>query len=133
VNDHRIRLRGGWQLETAASDQDGGRITLPVRWDRNNPRRLRLSRRFGLPPIDTKRQCLLLELNRARGIQSLLLNGKTLTAISSEKSYYLIPLAEIEERNVLSLEVETGEACADATEADGDWGHFALLIRSIDS
>ena len=64
-----------------------------------------------------------------RGIQSLLLNGKALTDVSPEKSYYLIPLAEIEERNVLVLEVETGEAPDDA---ETDWGHFALVIRPID-
>jgi hypothetical protein len=68
----------------------------------------------------------MLELDRARGITSLQLNGKTLTPSSPEKSYYLIPLAEIEERNVLVLEVETGEVC----EGDGDWGHIALVIRT---
>jgi hypothetical protein len=52
--------------------------------------------------------------------------------ISPEKSYYLIPLAEIEERNVLALEVETGEASNDSNDGERDWGHFALVIRSID-
>jgi hypothetical protein len=71
----------------------------------------------------------MLELDRARGIASLQLNGKTLTASSPEKSYYLIPLAEIEERNVLVLEVEIGEA-RQAGDAAGDWGHVSLLIRT---
>jgi hypothetical protein len=132
VNDHRIRLRGGWECQSAGPAQEGDRITLPVRWGASHPARLRLSRRFGRPPIDTTRQLLLLELDRARGIQSLLLNGKALTAISPQKSYYLIPLAEIEERNLLAIEVETGEAANDSTDAEQDWGHFALVIRSID-
>jgi hypothetical protein len=132
MNDHRIRLRRGWECQIAESAQSGGPIALPVRWDPNNPRRLRLSRRFGQPAIDATRQCLLLELGRARGIQSLLLNGKTLTAISTQKSYYLIPLTEIEDRNMLVLEVETGEAANDSTDLEQDWGHFALVIRSID-
>jgi hypothetical protein len=91
---------------------------------------LSLSRRFGQPPIDTGSQCVLLELNRACGIHSLRLNGKTLAASSPEKSYYLIPLAEIEETNVLVLDVDTSEACGE--EADGDWGHIALVIRMLD-
>ena len=132
MNDHRIRLRGGWECQSAGPGQEGDRITLPIRWGTNQRGRVRLSRRFGRPPIDPTRQLLLLELDRARGIQSLLLNGKALTAISPQKSYYLIPLAEIEERNLLALEVETGEAANDGNHAEQDWGHFALVIRSID-
>ena len=131
MNDHRIRLRGGWecQRDGPGREAEGDRITLPVRWGASHPGRLRLSRRFGRPPIDPTRQLLLLELDRARGMQSLSLNGKALTDVSPEKSYYLIPLAEIEERNELVLEVETGDAPDDA---ETDWGHFALVIRPID-
>jgi hypothetical protein len=78
------------------------------------------------------RQCLLLELDGARGIKSLSLNGKSLSSISPERSYYLIPLTEIEERNVLVLEVETGETAKDSTDAEATWGHVALVIRSIE-
>jgi hypothetical protein len=75
---------------------------------------------------------LLLELDRARGIHSLSLNGIVLAAISPAKSYYLIPLPEIEERNILVLEIETGEACGGATESDADWGQIAILVRPIE-
>jgi hypothetical protein len=114
------------------SDQPEAPIALPVRWDVKNPRRIRLWRRFGRPPIDATGECLFLELDGARGVQSLLLNGKTLAAISPEKSYYLIPLTEIEDRNVLVLEVETGEAASDLAGSEPDWGQFALVIRSIE-
>jgi hypothetical protein len=128
VNDHRIRLRGGWECQSAGPDQESERIALPIRWGASHQGVLRLSRRFGRPPIDPTRQLLLLELDRAHGAQSLELNGKALTVVSPEKSYYLIPLADIEERNVLAIEVETGEAA----NAEQDWGYFALVIRTID-
>jgi hypothetical protein len=133
VNEHRIRLRGGWVCQSASSATPPlERITLPVRWDPDHPRRLRLSRQFGRPPFDTEHERLLLELGEARGIHSLLFNGRALAAISPAKSYYLLPLAEIAERNTLVLEVETGEACGAAAEAGPDWGQIAILIRPID-
>ena len=78
------------------------------------------------------RQCLLLELDRAPGLQAVLLNQKTLTAISPARSYYLIPLPEIEERNTLVLEVDTGKSGDGPTGPGPDWGQIALLIRPID-
>jgi hypothetical protein len=133
VNEHRIRLRGRWACQSASSAADPPEwITLPIRWDSANPRSLRLSRRFGRPPIDGKRQCLLLELDRAPGIQAVLLNQKTLTAISPARSYYLIPLPEIEERNTLVLEVDTGKSGDGPAQGGPDWGQIALLIRPID-
>jgi hypothetical protein len=132
VDEHRIRLRGGWVCQsTSSATEPPNRITLPIRWDPDNPRRLRLSRQFGRPQIDPERQSLLLELSEASGIHSLLLNGKALTAFDPAKSYYLIPLAEIDERNTLVLEVETGESHAGAAEDNPDWGEIAILIRSI--
>jgi hypothetical protein len=74
----------------------------------------------------------MLELDRVRGTQSCFLNGKALTAISPARSYYLIPLSEIEDRNVLVLEVETSAPAVGATESDPDWGLIALVIRAID-
>ena len=75
---------------------------------------------------------MLLELDQARGIHSLCLNGKTLAANSPAKSYYLIPLPEIEERNILVLEVETDEACKGVDESDSDWGQIAIVVRPIE-
>jgi hypothetical protein len=133
VSDHRIRLRGGWACQSASTAPDAPEwITLPIDWGPGNPRRLRLSRRFGRPPIDPARQSVLLELDHARGVQSLLLNGKTLAAISTAKSYYLIPLPEIEERNTLVLEVETARWSDAPADLGPGWGQIALLIRSID-
>jgi hypothetical protein len=133
VNEHRIRLRGGWECQSGCSGEVPERITLPIQWDPEIRRRVRLYRRFGRPAIDQDRQCLLLELDRARGIHSLLLNGKTVTAISPAKSYYLIPLAEIEERNELVLEIEIGETRDEQAPSERDWGQIALVIRPIES
>ena len=69
---------------------------------------------------------------RLAGIHSLTLNGTTLPAISPAKSYYLIPLPEIEERNILVLEIETSEACEGADEGDPDWGQIAIVVRPIE-
>jgi hypothetical protein len=132
VAEHRIRLRGAWDCQNISSPSEPPqRITLPIRWDTGNPRRLRLSRRFGRPPADSSRERFL-ELDQARGIHSLCLNGTTLAAVSLAKSYYLIPLPEIEERNTLVLEIDTGEACQGASEIGPDWGQIAILVRSIE-
>ena len=133
MDEHRIRLRGGWVCQSASTAADQPeRITLPIRWDPDKPRRMRLSRRFGCPPVDRERQRLLLELCQARGIHLLLLNGKEVTGISAAKSSYLIPLDEIDERNTLVLEVETGETHGGAAESGSDWGEVAILVRPID-
>jgi hypothetical protein len=133
VAEHRIRLRGAWDCQNSASSTEPPeRITLPIRWDPRNPRRLRLSRRFGCPPADFRCERLLLELDQARGIHSLCLNGTALAAVSPAKSYYLIALPEIEERNILVLEIETGAACEGTTESDPDWGRIAILVRPIE-
>jgi len=132
VNEHRIRLRGGWECQPAGSAEPPETIALPVRWDLTRPRRVRLSRRFGRPKIDALRQCLLLELDQACGIHSLLLNGKAIAAISSQKSYYLIPLSDIEDRNVLVIEMETGQARGDAFGNDLEWGQIALIIQPVE-
>jgi hypothetical protein len=132
VNEHRIRLRGGWECQAAGSAEPPETVTLPFRWDAARPRRVHLSRRFGRPKIDPLRQCLLLELDQASGIHSLLLNGKAIAAISPPKSYYLIPLPDIEDRNVLVLEVETGQARGDAFGKDPEWGRIALVIQPVE-
>ncbi len=131
--EHRIRLRGAWECRSSScSTEPPERINLPIHWDPRNPRRLCLSRRFGRPPADFRSERLLLELDQARGIHSLSLNGTTLPAISPAKSYYLISLPEIEERNILVLEIETGEACQGVDESDSDWGRIAIVVRPIE-
>jgi hypothetical protein len=130
VSEHRIRLRGGWTCQGAnssAADQES--ITLPVRWDLRNPRRVRLSRRFGRPPIDRVGQKLFLELDHARGIQSLRLNGTIVEATSPARSNYLIEITAAPERNTLVIEVETGESTSGAAGDENLWGQIALLIR----
>ena len=108
-------------------------MTLPVRWAPEVAGRLRLARRFGRPRVDAARQCLLLELDRVQGMQTLLLNGEILAAASPARSSYEIPLGELLERNLLVLEVEMSESGAESAGRDLDWGHVALVIRSIEA
>ena len=125
MDEHRIRLRGGWEcgrIGTAGSAPE--RMTLPVRWAPEISGRMRLSRRFGRPHLDAARQILLLELDRVQGMQTLLLNGEILAAASPARSSYEIPLGELLERNLLVLEVETGGAGGDSVGQDPGLGAY---------
>ncbi len=133
MKEHRIRFRGGWECQSVeTADSALEKVTLPVRWAPQVSRRLRLSRRFGRPNLDAARQCLLLELDRVEGIQSLRLNGETLAAVSPARSSYEIVLGELLDRNLLVLEIDTKGLSGDAAGQGPDWGHIALVIRPID-
>jgi hypothetical protein len=133
VDEHRIRLRGGWEcqfLDVAGEVPE--RVTLPIRWPRHISGRVRLSRRFGRPHLDAARQIVLLELDRVEGIESLFLNGEVLAVTDPARSSYEIALGELLERNLLVLEIETAGAGGKSASDDGDWGQIALVIRRIE-
>lgn len=121
--EHRIRLRGGWELE----DPDAGAkasvmMALPVVWDASpSPRRLRLVRRFGRPRSNRVR----LVLENVEGLRSASLNGLPLTFEGPSSGSISVDLPALDERNVLTFDVEIGGA-------DGGpatpWGSIALLI-----
>jgi hypothetical protein len=139
MTEHRIRLRGGWDVR--ALDGIPGelsRLTLPIRWDFERPRRLRLTRRFQRPPLPvlTLRGShpagqpeLVLVLEDVPGIVSLELNGESPVHVGRERTCYEIPLGQLPQRNRLDLEIET--PCAqDRTGGDvPEWGSIALVIR----
>ena len=69
--EHRIRLRGGWECRAADSPESAAeRLILPVRWSPRRPRRLRLTRRFGRPPLDDQGNILVLQAGPGPGIRS---------------------------------------------------------------
>jgi hypothetical protein len=141
VPDHRIRLRGGWESSPVGAPANSERLTLPTRWDSEQPGRLRLTRRFGCPPRAPGRQFLLLILERVPGVHSIRLNEHEIPDVSPDHSNYEIPLDDLPPRNVLVLEVDPSMAHerADAREApaggqgpegSSDWGWIALVIQS---
>ena len=140
MSEHRIRLRGGW--EARAIDPMLGavdRLTLPIRWDVDRPRRLRLTRRFQRPPLEDpshlgSRQAgppeLWLLLEHVPGLLALELNGESPVCVWPEQTRYEIPLGRLPQRNQLVLEIETPRSNDRAGSAAPEWGSIALVIRS---
>jgi hypothetical protein len=134
VNEHRIRLRGGWECcATGTLRPIRERLSLPVRWSPHGPKRLRLTRHFGRPPLDPARQELVLDLDQVAGISSVVLNGQSVACVSPERSRFEIPLDGALERNTLVLEIETPEAAGEPAGMTPEWGFIALVIRPIEA
>jgi hypothetical protein len=125
VPDHLIRLRGGWNLDDAPRP-----VTLPMPLPLphgGSDGRIRLSRRFGLPPFDPSRESLSLRLSRVAGLASARLNGREVARPSPGTSTLVIPLPDpLPRRNLLVLEVDL----AAAGTPDGPWGDVALAIAA---
>jgi hypothetical protein len=130
--EHFIRLRGGWECcAMDAPNQVARRLTLPTVWSEGEAPRLRLTRRFGRPPLDRGCQALSLRLERVPGILSLELNGRSVVSLSPETSSYRIELDDLPARNVLLIEFERHGRCRGST-PESDWGEIALVISSVD-
>src|SRR4051794_41740029 len=122
--EHRIRLRGGWELLEAESSQTvPAVVTLPFRFVATGSRKVRLSRKFGRPRLDRRRESLWLSLGSVPGLGLASLNGSTLAIEGPAEQGLEIPV-ELSERNELVLEVELP---ADRGEA-APWGEIALAI-----
>ena len=128
--EHRIRLRGGWDCQYhEADDRDGPevirRVDLPFAWTGEFPRRLRLTRQFGRPPVDLASEWVELELRGVPGLTSARLNGTAIEPESTAGGIWSIRLAEaLLPRNGLVLDVERG----DDPEPE-PWGEITLVIR----
>lgn len=134
MTEHRIRLRGGWECRAAGSPEiDAKRLSLPVRWAHDEPRRLILTRRFGRPALDPLRQVLLLQMDQVQGILSLLLNGQRVALTSAEFTNYEIELPNLPERNLLTVELDASACGSRPGGADREWGMISLVIRTSDS
>ena len=128
--EHWIRLRGGWE----AVDLDDPlaepiRMTLPVSWTGEEPRRLRLVRRFGRPPLDLLSESIWLRIDRVSGLYRLALNDRELTISPAVNGPVEFPLGTILDRNELVLEAFFEPATRAIEAGTGIWGEIALVIR----
>jgi len=130
VSEHLIRLRKGWEsIDLDSPDPRPERITLPLPVGWGSGRRLRLTRRFGCPPLNPHGESLWLRLESVAGLASLRLNGRDLPLGQDSHGTIDIRLAELRPRNELALEL-SGAAPAAPPGDSTTWGEIALLIRS---
>lgn len=131
LNEHLIRLRGGWECRTTASGMSlTRRFTLPTRWANHNAERLTLTRRFGRPAFDPDCADIWLRMDHVAGMHCLELNGQPLVTVSPTTSQYDIPLPALSDRNQLDIEVDVKEAAPRSPSPDAEWGLISLVIRS---
>ena len=128
MSEHLIRLRKGWEsIDLDSLDPRPERITLPLPAGWRSARRLRLTRRFGCPPLNPDIESLWLRLESVPGLASLRLNGRDIPLGPYAHGTIDIRLAELRPRNELALDLSApGDPAGDSTA----WGEIALLIRS---
>jgi hypothetical protein len=124
VPDHRIRLRGGWELIDV--DEPGSapaRVTLPLVSGLPRGGRVRLIRKFGRPPVDDRAESVWLSLDHVTGLRAASLNGRPLAIELPLEGRIEIPV-DLPERNELVLEADL----PGGSRAWPPWGEVALLI-----
>ncbi len=92
---------------------------------------MRLTRRFGRPPLSPTRHVISLRMDHVPGIDVLELNGRSITPVSPHLSSYRIELDDLAERNVLVLEVEPLVDKKGGARPE-PWGVIALVISPVD-
>jgi len=107
------------------------RLTLPVRWEPREPRRMVLTRRFGRPHLEHGSR-VLLQMDQVQGVIALSLNGQSIFPVLPEITRYEIELTDLAERNVLVLEIDVSQTGGEITGAGGEWGMIALVVRTGD-
>ena len=127
--EHRIRLRGGWDCQYREGDDPDGpevvrRVDLPVAWPGDFPRRLRLTRQFGRPPVDPASEWVELELRDVPGLISARLNGLAVAGSVADGAWSIRLGEALLPRNGLVLDVDRGDE-------PGPWGEVALVIRPL--
>ncbi|MGO9468849.1 MAG: hypothetical protein ACLQIB_42925 [Isosphaeraceae bacterium] len=133
LNEHSIRLRGGWECRPAApAESPPKRLVLPTRWTSDQTGLVTLTRRFGRPPLDAAREALFLRLDQVPGIRSLHVNGQPLAPISPASSQYEFPLAGLLDRNQIDVEVDIAAAGARSAAPGLDWGLISLVIGTAE-
>jgi hypothetical protein len=126
--EHRIRLRGAWELLARAGGYVPiGRLSLPARWPGDLAGPIRLIRRFGMPPIDPTTEALSLELLSVPGLGRIDLNGVEMPLPPPGSVDWVVrPVGPLLARNILTLDVEIDRS--DRQEKAGGWGTIALVI-----
>ena len=131
MSQHLIRLRKGWELiDLDSPDLRPAPITLPLPAGWGAARRLRLTRRFGCPPLSLQSESLWLRLESVPGLASLQLNGHDLPLGPYFQGTIDIRLADLPARNELALELSGGASLGAPPGDRVAWGEIALLIRS---
>jgi hypothetical protein len=132
MSEHLIRLRAGWDCRAAgATAAEHRRLTLPVRWARDQADRLILSRKFGRPPFDQEREQVLLRMDQVSGIFNLTVNGEPMGPVSTQNQRYEIVLGNLRARNTLMIEIENPCSITEISASEREWGQIALVVRSI--
>jgi hypothetical protein len=132
MTEHRIRLRGGWECHYREVDDEDApgqvhRVELPAASAADLPARFRLTRQFGRPPVDLRKEVVTLEMRNVPGLRSARINGRAIEPGMTEGAAWSIDLSEpLLPRNGLVLEVEL-EGPLRST--GSPWGEIALVIR----
>lgn len=124
---HRIRLRGAWELSDGRRGDATRKLSLPThrRGDLDGP--IRLTRRFGKPPIDPSLEVISLELLGVPGLARIEWNGLELPLPPGRRVDWVVPLdGPWLARNTLTLDVELDPS--DRVESAEGWGTIALVI-----
>jgi hypothetical protein len=130
MNEHRIRLRGGWRCHALSADPSTARtITLPFQWDPGQRDPVRLVRQFGFPAIDRERERVSLRIAETPGLLAIRINDRALQPPTGlEPSALELGEDQLSPRNELVLDVDPVRASAEGSAGPG-WGHIALIVR----
>jgi hypothetical protein len=130
VEEHLIRLRGGWEAITVhGAEERAERINLPARLVAARQGRLRLLRKFGRPRFDRSKESLSIRMRRVPGVSRVTLNGRQISVESKTEDLVEFVDVELSDRNELVIEVEVpGGLRAHAGETS-TWGEIALVVR----
>ncbi len=130
--EHLIRLRGGWEwADLDDRESRPTRITLPAHLHLSESRRLRLTRRFGRPPMDILTETLWLRLERVPGLKSIAINGAPVPLERLGASPLEVALRELADRNLVELDVNLPASETAGHAIEPRWGEIALVVRTV--
>lgn len=129
MTGHWIRLRGGWEWQTATTEEAlPKRLTLPLEWPTDLSQSVRLLRSFQCPSFDPITESLSLRLDEVSGLLAVWLNDRELARPAGQCVTLVLPLADaLPRRNLLVLEVQPPRRDSEA--APVPWGVIALVIQ----
>jgi hypothetical protein len=132
--EHRIRLRGGWECQYCEGVATEGpevirRVNLPLESTYVFPRRFRLTRQFGRPPLDNRREAVHLDLRNVAGLIAARINGNPVAFVWADDRDASINVADpLLPRNGLALEFDMDGARHDENRP---WGEIALVVCTL--
>lgn len=130
--EHRIRLRGGWEVLDSGGGGLPSRLTFPLKAFPDGVGRVRLARSFQTPPLDPRSETLWLRLDAVPGLVSVLFNDRELARGPFGTAVLLLPLGDaLPARNRITLDVAPcpGSGCPSE---EFPWGEIALVIARGD-